>query len=230
MKIGLYSDPHYSSQERTGGNRYNSRSLDKMRAAYSDFEAAGCDLIVCLGDLTDTEDTREREEANMAEIAALLDACPIPTVCVMGNHDAYVFEPADFYALLGGHEPTDVTAEGKTLLFLSANHNPDGSPYHPHAFHWDKCYVPTKGLAERIAAATEDVTVFLHQNLDAACPADHRPVNADEVCRILAESGKVKTVYQGHFHWGADTEKDGIHYVTLPAMCCFENTHRIIEI
>ena len=230
MKIGLYSDPHYSSQELTGGNRYNSRSLDKMKAAYSDFEAAGCDLIVCLGDLTDTEDTREREEANMAQIAALLDACPIPTMVVMGNHDAYVFEPADFYALLGGHEPTDVTAEGKTLLFLSANHNPDGSPYHPHAFRWDKCYVPTEGLAERIAAAEGDVTVFLHQNLDAACPTDHRPVNADEVCRILAESGKVKTVYQGHFHWGADTEKDGIHYVTLPAMCCFENTHRIIEI
>lgn len=230
MKIGLYSDPHYSSQELTGGNRYNSRSLEKMRAAYSDFTAAGCDLIVCLGDLTDTEDTREREEANMAQIAALLDTCPIPTVCVMGNHDAYVFEPADFYALLGGHEPTDVTAEGKTLLFLSANHNPDGSPYRPHSFHWDKCYVPTEGLAERIAAAEGDVTVFLHQNLDAACPADHRPVNADEVCRILAESGKVKAVYQGHFHWGADTEKDGIHYITLPAMCCFENTHRIIEI
>lgn len=230
MKIGLYSDPHYSSQELTGGNRYNSRSLEKMRAAYADFEAAGCDLIVCLGDLTDTEDTREQEIANMGAIAALFAACPIPTVCVMGNHDAYVFEPADFYALLDGHEPTDVTAEGKTLLFLSANHNPDGSPYHPHAFRWDKCYVPTEGLAERLDTATGEVYVFLHQNLDAACPADHRPVNADEVCRILSASGKVKAVYQGHFHWGADTEKDGVHYVTLPAMCCYENTHRIIEI
>ena len=230
MKIGLYSDPHYSSQELTGGNRYNRRSLDKMRAAYADFTAAECDLIVCLGDLTDTEDTHEKEAANMAQIAALFAACSIPTVCVMGNHDAYVFEPEEFYALLGGCAPTDVVAEGKTLMFLSANHNPDGTPYHPHAFQWYACHVPTEGLAERLAAAEGDVTVFLHQNLDAACPADHRPDNADEVCRILAESGKVKTVYQGHFHWGADTEKDGVHYVTLPAMCCYENTHRIIEI
>lgn len=230
MKIGLYSDPHYSSQELTGGNRYNSRSLDKMKAAYADFEAAGCDLIICLGDLTDTEDTREREIANMGEIAALFAACPIPTVCVMGNHDAYVFEPREFYALLGGCEPLDWVDEGKTLLFLSANHNPDGSAYRPHAFHWDQCYVPTEGLAERLDAAEGDVYVFLHQNLDAACPADHRPVNADAVCAILEAAGNVKAVYQGHFHWGADTEKDGVRYVTLPAMCCFENTHRIIEI
>ena len=230
MKIGLFSDPHYSSHELTGGNRYNSRSLEKMRTAYADFEAAGCDLIVCLGDLTDTEDTREREIANMGEIAALFAACPIPTAVVMGNHDAYVFEPDEFYALLGGCEPLDWVAEGKTLIFLSANYNPNGSAYRPHAFHWDQCYVPTEGLAERLAAAEGEVYVFLHQNLDAACPADHRPVNADAVCAILEAAGNVKAVYQGHFHWGADTEKDEVRYVTLPAMCCYENTHRIIEI
>lgn len=230
MKIGLYSDPHYSSQEITGGNRYNRRSLDKMRAAYEDFIAAGCDRIICLGDLTDTENTKEQEVANMRQIAALFAACPIPTTVVMGNHDAYVFEPDEFYALLGGCIPQDLIIEDKTLLFLSANHNPDGTPYQPHAFRWDKCYLPTEGLAERLEAAVGEVTVFLHQNLDAACPADHRPVNADGVCRILAESGKVTAVYQGHFHWGADTVTDGIHYVTLPAMCCYENTHRIVEI
>ena len=230
MKIGLYSDPHYSSQEITGGNRYNRRSLDKMRAAYEDFIAAGCDRIICLGDLTDTEDTKEQEVANMREIADFFAACPIPTTVVMGNHDAYVFEPSEFYALLGGCAPQDLIIEGKTLLFLSANHNPDGTPYQPHAFHWDKCYLPTEGLAQRIADAEGEVTVFLHQNLDAACPADHRPANADAVCRLLAESGKVTAVYQGHFHWGADTVTDGIHYVTLPAMCCYEDTHRIVEI
>jgi len=230
MKIGIYTDPHYSSQELTGGNRYNSRSLDKMKAAYRDFLVAGCERIVCLGDLTDTDESREREVDNMRQIAALLTACPIPTTVVMGNHDAYVFEPAEFYALLGGCEPRDVVMGNTTLLFLNANHNPDGSPYHPHAFRWDECYLPTEGLRERLDTARGDVYIFLHQNLDAACPADHRPRNADEVHRILADSGKVKAVYQGHFHWGADTERDGIRYVTLPAVCCYEDTHRIIEI
>ena len=32
--------------------------------------------------------------------------------------------------------------------------------------------------------------------------ADHRAANAEEICRIIEESGKVKAVYQGHFHWG----------------------------
>jgi len=230
MKIGLYTDPHYSSQEITCGNRYNSKSLDKMRDAYRDFEAAGCDMVICLGDLTDTEDTKEQELCNMRKIADFFAACPIPTTVVMGNHDAYVFEPAEFYALLGGCEPRDVVMGNTTLLFLNANYNPDGTPYHPHAFQWDECYLPTVGLRERLDNAEGDVFVFLHQNLDAACPDDHRPRNADEVCRILADSGKVKAVYQGHFHWGADTERDGIRYVTLPAVCCYEDTHRIIEI
>ena len=230
MKIGIYTDPHYSSQEITCGNRYNSKSLDKMRAAYRDFTAAGCDRIICLGDLTDTEDTKEREIANMRELAAFFAACPIPTTVVMGNHDAYVFEPEEFYALLGGCEPSDVLAQGKTLIFLSANHNPDGTPYRPHAFRWDECYLPTEGLPERLDNARGDVYVFLHQNIDSACPDDHRPRNAEEVHRILADSGKVKAVYQGHYHWGADTQRDGIRYVTLPATCCYDNTHKIIEL
>ena len=154
----------------------------------------------------------------------------MPITVMMGNHDAYVFEPDEFYALLGERQPRDLVAGDNTLLFLSANYNPDGTPYQPHAFRWDKCYIPTEGLAQRIAAAEGDVYVFLHQNVDPSCPADHRPVNADEVCRIIEGSGKVRAVYQGHYHLGADNVVDGIHYVTLPAMCCYENTHRIIEI
>ena len=230
MKIGLYSDPHYSSQDVTCGNRYNNRSLTKMAAAYRDFQKAGCCHAICLGDLTDAEDTREQEIGNMRSIMAFFCQQSIPTTVVMGNHDAYVFEPEEFYDRLNCLKPRDLVAGDATLLFLSANYNPDGTPYQPHAFRWDRCYVPTEGLQKRLAAVEGDVYVFLHQNIDAACPADHRPVNAEEVHRILADSGKVKAVYQGHYHLGADTVRDGIHYVTLPAICCYENTHCIIEL
>ena len=33
MKLGIFTDSHYSSQEVTCGNRYNSRSLEKIRKA-----------------------------------------------------------------------------------------------------------------------------------------------------------------------------------------------------
>lgn len=230
MKIGIYSDPHYSSHELTCENRYNNQSLNKMATAYQEFEKAGCRMAICLGDLTDAEDTRDKEVLNMRKIMTFLSFYSIPTTVVMGNHDAYVFEPKEFYSLLGGGRPRDMVVGNATLMFLDANYKPDGSPYHPHNFRWDECYIPTEGLDRRLAEAEGNVYLFLHQNIDAACPTDHRPVNAEEVHRILVDSGKVKAVYQGHYHWGADTVRDGIHYVTLPAMCCFENTHRIIEV
>jgi len=97
MKIGIYTDPHYSSQEITCGNRYNSKSLDKMRDAYRDFEAAGCDMVICLGDLTDIEDSHQKEADNLREIAKIIQASLLPTICLMGNHDAFAFEKDEFY-------------------------------------------------------------------------------------------------------------------------------------
>jgi predicted phosphodiesterase len=61
MKLGLFSDAHYSSAEVTCDRRQNNRSLEKMKEAYRIFEEAGCDLVVCLGVLTDTEDTYEKD-------------------------------------------------------------------------------------------------------------------------------------------------------------------------
>lgn len=59
MKLGIFTDSHYSSHEITCEKRYNSRSLEKIKEAYALFEKEKCDLAICLGDLTDKEDTLE---------------------------------------------------------------------------------------------------------------------------------------------------------------------------
>ncbi|MBQ7088824.1 MAG: metallophosphoesterase [Clostridia bacterium] len=232
MKIGLFSDPHYSSQELTGGNRRNSLSLGKMRDALRYFEAQGCDRVICLGDLTDSETTKEKEIANMGEIAALFAACSLPITVMMGNHDAYVFTAEEFYALLGGCNPVDVHEEGLHLLFLDTNYTSRGERYQPQSFHWDDVSLPDPdGLRQKLAACDGDVYLFMHQNIDPAIPAaDHRLANADEVCAIIEESGKVKAVYQGHYHWGNRFEHNGVAYVTLPAMAVYDDTCTIIEV
>ena len=232
MKIGLFADPHYSSQELTGGNRRNNLSLGKMRAALEHFAAAGCDRVICLGDLTDTEDTKEKEIANMGEIAALFSEFSMPVHVIMGNHDAYVFTAEEFYALLGGCEPVDIHEEGKHLLFLNTNYTASGIPYTPHGFHWDDVGLPDpEGLREQLAALDGDVYLFMHQNVDPAIPAqDHRLANADEVCAIIEDSGMVKAVYQGHFHWGNRSSRGGVEYITLPAMAVYDETCMIIEV
>ena len=230
MKIGLFSDPHYSSHELTGGNRRNNLSLGKMRAALEQFKAAGCHRVICLGDLTDGETTREQEVSNMREIAALFASCPLPIQVVMGNHDAYVFEAEEFYALLGGCEPTDVHEGNVHLLFVDLNYTAAGVRYTPHGFHWDDVGHPDPAaLREKLANCDGDVYLFMHQNVDIAIPAaDHRAANAEEICRIIEESGKVKAVYQGHFHWGHRSQRNGVDYVTLPAMAVYEDNICII--
>lgn len=232
MKIGLFADPHYSSQELTCGNRRNNLSLGKMRAALERFAAAGCDRVICLGDLTDTEDTKAQEEANMRAIAALFGEFSMPITVIMGNHDAYVFTPEEFYALLGGCEPTPIHGEGVHLLFLDANYTADGLRYTPHGFRWDDVGLPDpSALQAQLDALEGDVYLFMHQNIDPAIPAaDHRLANADEVCRIIEGSGKVKAVYQGHYHWGNRSGRNGVEYVTLPAMAVYDDTSIIIEV
>ena len=230
MKIGLFSDPHYSSQELTGGNRHNNQSLGKMRKALEYFQSQGCDRVICLGDLTDTEDTKEKEIANMREIAALFGEFPMPIQVVMGNHDAYVFEAEEFYALLGGCEPVDLHEDSKHLVFVDLNYTADGVRYAPHGFHWDDVGHPDpEGLREKLANLDGDVYLFMHQNVDVDVPAaDHRPANAAAVCDIIQQSGKVKGVYQGHFHWGHRSRRGGVDYVTLPAMAVYEDNICII--
>lgn len=232
MKIGLFSDPHYSSQELTGGNRRNNLSLGKMRDALRYFEAQGCDRVICLGDLTDTEDTKEQEIANMRQIAALFATCPLPITVVMGNHDAYVFTAEEFYDLLGGCAPAPIHGEGAHLLFLDANYTADGARYTPHGFHWYDVGLPDPdALKDELAALDGDVYLFMHQNIDPAIPAaDHRLANADTVCALIEGSGKVRAVYQGHYHWGNRSCRNGVEYITLPAMAVYDDTCIIIEV
>ena len=232
MKIGLFSDPHYSSQELTCGNRRNNLSLGKMRRALEYFTAQGCDRVICLGDLTDTEDTKEKEIANMREIAALFGEFAVHITVIMGNHDAYVFTAAEFYALLGGCEPAPIHEDDVHLLFPDTNYTAAGVKYTPHGFHWDDVGLPDPdALREELAALDGDVYLFMHQNIDPAIPAaDHRLANADTVCALVEDSGKVRAVYQGHFHWGNRSERNGVEYVTLPAMAVYDDTCIIIEV
>ena len=100
MKIGLFTDSHYSSAPLTCGNRFNNQSLRKIKEAMNAFKKEQCDLVVILGDVTDTEPTREQEKQNLRQIAQVLDTSGLKVVCMMGNHDAFVFSPDEFLLLL----------------------------------------------------------------------------------------------------------------------------------
>ena len=89
MRIGLFTDSHYSSQKVTCTNRYNSESLRKIKEGYDFFKKEKAELVICLGDITDKEDTKEKEIKNLLEIKEVIDASEIKTYILMGNHDAF---------------------------------------------------------------------------------------------------------------------------------------------
>ena len=75
---------------------------------------------------------------------------------------------------------------------------------------------------------TEEAFVFVHQNLDPDVESHHIIRNAEEVRAVIRESGKVKAVFQGHYHPGHEAVIDGIPYHTLPAMCEGEENRYVI--
>jgi len=232
LRLGIFTDPHYSSQEITCGKRYNSRSLEKIRLAYRYFIAANCDLIVCLGDLIDREKDAETQRLQLGRVAEIVRGCSIPSVCLMGNHDAFAFTREAFYGILGpACQPADRVLDGKRLLFPDACYFRNGRHYMPGDTDWTDTFYPFEAeLQKTVSAAKEDIYVFLHQNLDPHIDGRHRLYNADAVNAILASRGNVKAVWQGHYHPGARCEYNGIRYITLPAMCEGENAFFVEEI
>ena len=231
MKIGMYADPHYSSAELTCGKRYNSRSLEKIRAAYAHFARQGCVLVVCLGDLVDHEPTREREIDHLREIGAVMHAAPMPTVCLMGNHDAFTLTQDEFYGALGIPAPQDTCVDGRHLLCVDACHFRDGRQYAPGDSGWtDTDYPYAAALREKLATLAGDAYIFIHQNISPEAEARHRLASADDIHAILRDSGVVRAVFEGHYHRGAHTVWDGVAYHTLPAMCEGEDRFFVFDI
>ena len=231
MKLGIFTDSHYSSHEITCGKRYNSRSLEKIKEAYALFEKEKCDLAICLGDLTDKEDTLEKEIENLEKVSRVISASPIHTVCLMGNHDAFTFTQKQFYGILGSDFPSVESAQEQALIFLDTCYFSNGTHYSPGDTNWRDTYLPDiPALRKQLSDAQGNVYVFMHHNIDPNVPKDHRLSNDAEVRKALEESGKVKAVFQGHYHPGKESIRDGIEYITFPAMCENDNAFFIINI
>ena len=232
MKLGIFTDSHYSSQDLTCGNRHNNKSLEKIRKAYQFFEEEKCNLVICLGDLVDNDTSHQKEIENLKEVAKVINESPVKSICLMGNHDAFAFTESEFYDILGGFKPESVEIDGKTLIFIDACYFKNGKHYMPGDFDWTDSFYPNiQDLKTQLDEAAGDVYIFIHQNLDPDIPdEDYRLYNFEEINCILHKSQKVKAVYQGHFHQGMNSKHGDIKYIAFPAVCENESAYYIEEI
>lgn len=229
MKIGIFTDSHYSSSKLTCGCRYNNQSLRKIKEAYDFFEKEKCELVVCLGDLIDKENDKDREVKHLKEIADVITSYAMKTIVLMGNHDCFCFDREEFYAILEKCRPETFCLENKVLWFLDACYTKEGKRYTPPEGNWTDTCLPDLGkIGQELAQfSSESIYIFLHQNVDGNIQEDHRVYNAAEFRALIENDGRVKTVYQGHYHAGMETKQNGIRYVTFPAMCQKEQAYYI---
>ena len=238
MKLGLFTDPHYCDKDVTCRTRRPVLSYGKIREAMETFVREGVDFVLCLGDIIDKCDDPQVNIEKTKEIADLIHSYSLPFYSLMGNHDAHVFTRREFNELVNGSplpSPISITVCGKELILLDANYNDDGSSYVPGEVDWKNTYIPEEQLRSRGQKLNEptvtEAYVFMHQNLDPEVQKDHIVRNAEAVREVIRASGKVRAVFQGHYHKGHETVIDGIPYHTLPAMCeGEENRFMIIEL
>lgn len=236
MKIGLFADPHYSTRETSCLSRRPSLSYAKTIEAVNAFRNAGVRFIVCLGDLIDSDVSKEQEQLNLAEIGGILANSGIPCYFCMGNHDAFIFRKEEFERFSGLRtSPCSFSIENKLFILLDACFHSDGSAYNHENTDWTDSYIPNeqiewlKAVLKNSPAA--EVIVFVHQNLDPAVEKHHLIKNAPQIREILENDGRVKTIYQGHYHPGKVSIHSKISYITLKAMCeGNNNSYHIIDI
>ena len=230
MKLGIFTDSHYSSVE-VNGKRYNRQSLRKIRQAYEYFQTQNCDLVICLGDLIDTEPDHAQEIENLKEVAAIIQSSPLRTFVVMGNHDAFRFEQEEYYNIVGPDcKPQNLCIGQNHLCFLDACYFKNGVHYGPGDEDWTDTFYPhAENLRRYLSTQKEDTYLFIHQSIDPAIRQDHRLFNGDELFDIIEKSGTVRAVYQGHYHPGKESVYNGIPYITFPAMCENEDAYYIVE-
>ena len=219
LKIGLVTDLHYADKP-PRGTRYYRETLGKLDEAAKQFESENLGLLVELGDLIDAAETVDVEKGYLSTVNEVFAAICEKRHYVLGNHCVTTLNKDEF--LSGVRQQASYysfDSGGFHFVVLDACFRGDGVPYGRKNFDWTDTNIPTaelQWLREDLHGSKTPVIVFAHQRLDVD---DHYGVkNNADVRRILEESGRVLTVFQGHSHKNDLKEIGGIHYCTLVAM------------
>lgn len=223
LKLGLFTDVHYAAGVREG-TRHCHLGIAKLRIALDAFAADGVDAIVGLGDLIDSADTSAEEAAYLRSVCAELARAGAPVRLTPGNHCLWTLT-RDMYQQITGPVTRDAATWGSLeikgwhLVFLDGCFRGDGVPYGGRNSDWTDARVSeeqVRWLPDDLSATRNPSLVFIHQRLDVGPPFG--VANAEAIRAIIERSGRVRTVFQGHEHGGADAVINGIRYRTLPAM------------
>lgn len=222
MQFGLVTDIHFGRQTKHRGElRKLGHLAEPLLGAFVERMNAleDLDFVVNLGDVIEDEGPSE----DLALYSKFLDvlkpvACPVKHVA--GNHDLVNLAPAQLANLWGrpGELHYSERCGSLRLVVLSSRHAP--RPMLPgDQLDW---------LSVELAKSSEPVLVFVHHPL-AEMVLTGNPwfegrteiclvENRERVRSVLAASGKVLGVFNGHVHWNHVYVEAGIPYVSLQSL------------
>lgn len=237
MKIGLFTDCHYCKAEYLGPTRRPSLSINKIKEAMDEFKLNHVDMVFCLGDMTDHDESSTKEQIIecFKEAMQLISSYNIPFYLVPGNHDYLVMTANDMEREAGYKiPPYTVETKAHSFIILDANYRSNMVRFDTAGVNWTDSNLPphqVEFLKSELKNAAKKCIILVHENLDPSVDKMHIIKNAEQIRAIIKDSRKVSLVIQGHYHKGKESEIDNIPYITLPAMCEGEsNSFKILEL
>lgn len=231
VTFGLFTDPHYAKKPR-GNQRHYEEALERVRECLGIFQREQVDFVVCLGDLADHPENPEAAKQELKELAGVIAESGLEFHLVPGNHDVDTMPREALYELCGLAVEPMVSFDRKGIHFvvLDSNFTPNGKPYLPGEVVWDDSYLGKEQLEwlrwDLDAHSGQPAVIFVHANLDAFGEGEaldpHVIRDGNAACCILEAHPCPVTVFQGHYHPGRESEKNGIQYHTLPGIVALE--------
>jgi predicted phosphodiesterase len=226
VTFGIVTDIHFAGIPDNGTRTY-SQSLAKLEECVDTMNANKVDFLIELGDFKDMSLPADEKTTlgYLQQIEDVFSRFGGKRYHVLGNHDEDCISKEQFLSVAHNSRINDkktyysFNSGGYHFVVLDANFDSTGIDFDHGRFDWGDPNIPETELLwleEDLAKTKRPVIVFIHQLLNGADP--YLVKNALQVRAALESSGKVKCVFQGHYHEGGYSEINGIHYYTLRSL------------
>jgi len=258
FRFGLLADVQYADKDDSGTRRYRT-SVQRLAECVADLNEQPIEFAVQLGDIIDGAATLEDSLADLELVMTEVEKLDVPMHHVLGNHCLAV-PRENLLPRLDVTLPYRSFAKGgwRFLILDSLDVStcgwPVGHERHTQAGNWmathpSEQYPNSKpwngalgnqqvawllGQLDEAESAGEHVVVFSHLPASEA-GADPGALiwNHLEINALLEASGSVVAYVAGHDHAGGYGVVNGVHHLTLQAMCDApegSNAYAIVEV
>jgi len=231
VHFGIFADLHAHDTDSPAEAKVMTDYPERLLSCITAMNALPVDLVVELGDFVNGKFVIGADLGDPARILGILEDVEAiyagfngPRYYVLGNHDIYDLSKEEFLARVDStRKYSSFDVKGYHFIILDAQYNKKEEDL-SHAGWVVQGNIPqfeVEWLTNDLAATSKPTIVFVHQRLDVDfdfLSGGPEILNAEQVKKVLSDSGVVIAVFQGHDHENAWSLIDRIHYITFEAL------------